>query len=213
MKLHPTPLFLRPLTQLLLCASLGLAAALPPRPALAQSRDTAAAAPPADKAGFSIGLSAEPLSSPESLGLPTYPGARLAPENEPDRTRSSERGQGTRSGNDLSGSGSLSLWGGSFGVQLRTVRLLSGDSVAAVSDFYRGALARHGTVLDCTAAAAESRQPPPSDKQALRCGDDRPVPGGAVLKVGRRSDMRLVSIKPTEQGTQIQLLHLVLRGD
>lgn len=154
----------------------------------------ASAAEPAGGGGFSAGLSVQPTATPAEIGLPLYPGARPYRE----------------SGEDGAGA-TLALWGGAFGMQLQTLKLRSPDSVDDLSTFYREAMSRHGKVLECTAESAA--EPTGHDDSALRCGKDQPPAGGRLFKVGLPRSMRIVTIEPVAGVTQVQLVHLRIRGE
>ncbi len=149
--------------------------------------------------GFSAGLSVQPRTSAAELGLPIYPGAV------PERERDGDSGEGA----------SISLWGGSFGMDLRALKLRSGDSVEAVARFYREAMARQGRVVDCSRDT--TTEPPPAeadgDGKLMRCGKDRAKPGGFVYKLALPGGVRMVAVEPVAGGgARIQLVRLLLRG-
>src|SRR5256884_3248140 len=53
-------------------------------------------------------------------------------------------------------SGKFGLWGNSFAFKLAVVTLNSNDSPQKVATFYKKALAKYGTVLDCGASSSEA---------------------------------------------------------
>lgn len=160
---------------------------------------TALGARASDKDGsLSAGLSIQAKATPEKLGLPYYPSA--VPHAEKD---------------DEKPGASITAWGGLFGLQLHTMKLKSNASPEAVAQWYREQLARLGPVLDCSQGKAADPPPLPdkqADKQVLRCGDDRPEPGGALYKLGTRADTRVVAVKPGADGSRIELVRIQLRN-
>lgn len=142
--------------------------------ALLIAASMAAAVPPAAAAGAGVELNER--SSPADVGLPAYPGATIRRDKPDD-------GEGLN----------LSLWGGSLGFKLALVKFSTTDPVDKVAAYYREAMGRYGTVLDCTGP----RPAAPADKKVLACNkDDKGEPGGRLYKVGTPQQQRIVSIKP-----------------
>jgi hypothetical protein len=88
----------------------------------------------------------------------------------------------------------------------------SKDAPTKVAGYYQKALAKYGTVLDCTNAA-----PTPegnNEKSAkLTCGDDKPDKGGMLFKAGTKEKQHLVGVQPNGSGTIFQLLYVEARGE
>lgn len=167
-----------------------LTAVLPPA-ARAADKDSA------QSDGFSAGLSVRKLDSAAQTGLPVYPGA-----------------QPLRDKDDDSAGASVGLWGGAFGFQLHALKLQSRDPVPAVAAFYREALSREGALMDCSQPQPEPARGPDSNKDSLlRCGSDKPAPGGQLFKVGTPKRVRIVTLEPSAGGTRIQLVRVELRAD
>lgn len=151
--------------------------------------------------GFSAGLSIQATATPEKLGLPYYPGAVPHVEKDDDKPGAS-----------------ITAWGGLFGLQLQAMKLKSNASPELVAQWYLEQLKRLGPVLDCSQGQAADPPPLPdkkADKQLLRCGDDRPEPGGALYKLGTRADARVVAVEPAEAGkggSRISLVRIQLRN-
>src|SRR2546429_6660796 len=63
-----------------------------------------------------------------------------------------------------------SLWGNSFAFKLAVVTLDSNDSPQKVATFYKKALAKYGTVLDCGASSSEAgdKNESQSDRKSTR---------------------------------------------
>jgi len=143
---------------------------------------------PAAAAGAGIELSDK--STPADVGLPAYPGATI-------RRDKADDGEGLN----------LSLWGGSLGFKLALVKFNSTDPVDKVAGFYRDAMARYGTVLDCTGPRPAA--PAPADKKVLACNkDDKGEPGGKLYKVGTPQQQRVVSIKPVGSRVEFDLVKI-----
>jgi hypothetical protein len=157
-----------------------------------------------DSPGFSAGVEARPEASANEIGLPLYPGAVQR-----------------RDGDDDSSGATLGLWGGSWGFRLSVLKFSTSDTPGAVAAFYREALGRYGTVLDCsrkpaTSAASGSNRSRSARRSAsidadgthlnLSCDDDEG--GGLLFKAGRPNDFRLVSVKSVDGATQFELLRL-----
>ena len=151
--------------------------------------------------GFSAGLSVQPSTTFEKLGLPGYPGATLYVEP-------GEEGQ--------KASASVGVNLGFFGVQVNAMKLRSSDSAQTVAAWYREQLARLGPVLDCSANGPADAPPladKKADKQVLRCGKDRAKPGAALFKLGHQQAQRVVAIQPLGAGgTKLTLVRVETRG-
>jgi hypothetical protein len=147
-----------------------------------------------DSIGFNLGQNA----SAKDLGLPIYPGSRRHQDN-----------------SDDSPALNMGLWGGSSGFKLFVLKMESADAPDKVAAFYRKALAKYGTVLDCT-------NPPPingnaddskkKSSKALTCEDEKPKPGEISLKSGTKAKEHAVGIQPNGGGTLYQLVYVETRG-
>jgi hypothetical protein len=141
------------------CGMLGVALSL-----AAQERPDKVAGSSKGSQGAGIYFSAEARA--KDVGLPIYPGAR--PYSDKDENQSSVK---------------FGLWGSSFAFKLAVVKLESNDSPQKVSAFYKKALAKYGTVLDCSAASSEAEdknENKPSHQ--ISCENDKPKP--------RRNDLQ-----------------------
>ena len=147
---------------------------------------------PETDAGLIVGARA----TAKEVGLPVYPGA--IPHRDPDK--------------DDSPAAKVGLWGNSFGFKLVVLKMESKDAPTKVADYYQKALAKYGTVLDCTNAA-----PTPegnNEKSAkLTCGDDKPDKGGMLFKAGTKEKQHIVEVQPNGSGTIFQLLYVEARGE
>ena len=138
--------------------------------------------PPPASEGFSAGISMDARADGIDLETPLYPGA--VPYKDRDDDKSSVK---------------MSLWGGLFGMHLAAGKYQSRDEVDRVAKFYRRALSRYGTPLDC--GAADAPRGKPKDGGPLTCDDDKPDAGGQLYKVGLPKNFRVVSVKPLPDGT------------
>jgi hypothetical protein len=147
------------------------------------------------------GLELSKAATVADLEMPLYPQASAVPERRDD-------------GNALR----LGLWSPNWGFKLTVLKFRSADGMDQVVEFYRTALAAHGTVLECTrgAAPASVHAPAPAASRGgpapLACEDDKPAPGVVVLKVGVKKDFRTVAIKPAAGGTEFDLVRLKTAG-
>jgi hypothetical protein len=140
--------------------------------------------------GAGIYFNAE--ASAKDVGLPMYPGARPHREKDDDST-----------------SAKFGLWGGSFGFKLAVVKLESNDSPQKVAAFYKKALARYGTVLDCGAASSQASEKEENESsKKLTCEDDKPKPGEMEFKAGTKEKQHIVGIGPNGTGSLFQLVYL-----
>jgi hypothetical protein len=142
------------------------------------------------------GLIVSARATAKEAGLPIYPGA--IPHKDPDK--------------DDSPAAKLGLWGSSFGFKLVVLKMESKDGPRKVADYYQRALAKYGTVLDCThAARTQEANADKSDK--LTCGDDKPDKGGMLFKAGTKEKQHIVGVQPNGTGTVFQLLYIEARGE
>ena len=144
------------------------------------------------------GIDVHPQSSMQEIGLPVYPGAKLA----------------AKDGEGEDGNVSMSLWGGSFGMKLLVAKYQSSDGIDAVQAFYRDALARYGKVLDCGGASLSAGASDSRTEIRLSCDRDDRREGKHVLKVGASDkDFRLVALKQEGKLVTIDVVRLVIKGD
>ena len=146
--------------------------------------------PEKGKQGAGIYFNAE--ASAKDVGLPIYPGAR--PHKEKDNDSESAK---------------MGLWGGSFAFKLAVVKLESNDSPQKIAAFYKKALAKYGTVLDCGAASSQTSEKDESESsKKLTCEDDKPKPGEMLFKAGTKEKQHLVGIEPNGAGSVFQLVYV-----
>lgn len=140
--------------------------------------------------GAGIYFNAE--ASAKDVGLPVYPGARPYKEKNND--------------ND---SVKMGLWGSSFAFKLAVVKLESNDTPQKVAAFYKKALARYGTVLDCSADSSKaSEKGEGKESNKLTCEGDKPDSGGVEFKAGTKEKQHAVGIQPNGSGSVFQLVYV-----
>lgn len=128
----------------------------------------------------------------KDVGLPVYPGARPHKEK-----------------NDDSESVKMGLWGSSFAFKLAVLKLESNDPPQKIAAFYKKALTKYGTVLDCAAGSSKAREKDESESsKKLTCEGDKPDPGGMTFKAGTKEKQHVVGIQPNGSGTLFQLVYV-----
>ena len=138
------------------------------------------------------GVAVRAIARASDTGLPSYPGAF-------------ERATDGKDSESLK----LGVAVGKLGVRLAVLKLYTEDAPADVARFYREALARHGTVLDCS----RGEPVPAPAKGSLRCDRDGPVQAGHLFKVGAPGNFRAVAVDRLGALTRIQLVRLRTKGD
>lgn len=174
-----------------LCAVLGVAALISASVAKAGSGNRGAQ----DKDGAGITFSKQ--ATAKDVGLPTYPGSKAHKDEKED-----------------SPSVQMGLWGGAFGFKLAVMKMESNDAPEKIAEFYKKALAKYGTVLNCsdTSKTASGKDKDESSNK-LTCDDDKPEKGGLVFKVGTKEKQHVVGIQPNGTGSLFQLVYVEARGD
>ena len=168
------------------CGAFGVVALL-----LASSASAGARGGAQDKDGAGITFSKQ--ASSKEVGLPVYPGAKPHKDEKED-----------------SPSVQMGIWGSAFGFKLAVMKLESNDAQEKIAEFYKKALAKYGTVLNCS---EPSQKPSAKDSNKLECGDDRPEKGGFLFKAGTKEKQHLVGIQSNGQGSLFQLVYVEARGD
>jgi len=144
------------------------------------------------ESGWHLNFGAMEQASAGDVGLPLYPGAR------------------PHKNNDHKNSGAH-VWAeaGPFGLKVAVVELESNDAPDKVATFYRPALTRYGALLDCS-VATHANQGHVSGE--LSCDTDKPERGELLFKAGKDMDQHIVAIKPSGQGSIIDLVFVRLEG-
>jgi hypothetical protein len=132
-------------------------------------------------------------ASAKDVGLPLYPGSKPAVDKKSD-----------------SQSANMGLWLGGTGFQLVVVKMQTPDSPEKVAAYYRKALAKYGTVLDCTNPPSQANEK--HTPNALSCDNDKTDAGGMLFKAGTKEVQHLVSVDHDGAGTIYSLVYLVAKG-
>lgn len=140
------------------------------------------------------GLIVSARATAKEVGLPIYRGSTPYKEKNKD---------------DDSPAAKLGLWGSSFGFKLVVLKMESKDTPRKVADYYTKALAKYGTVLNCTNAPPQQE----TDEKKLTCGDDKPDAGGMLFKAGTAEKQHIVAVQPKGNGTEFKLLYVEARGE
>jgi len=148
-----------------------------------------------DQCGAGVMLSKQ--ATAKDVGLPVYPGARAHKDEKED-----------------SPTVQMGLWGGSFGFKLAVMKMESNDAPEKLAEFYKKALAKYGTVLNCSDASQKaSGKDKGGSSNKLECDDDKPEKGRLVFKAGTKEKQHVVGIQPNGQGSLFQLVYVEARGD
>ena len=135
----------------------------------------------------------------EGIGLDVYPGAELVKKKDKDN-----------------GSADVNLSFGKFQLRVKAASYRTPDTPEQVSAFYRGAMKRYGTVIQCS-----HDQPvgtPTRTEEGLTCSDNDKKHGNVEdttgskyeLKAGSKQHQHIVAIEPEGSGTKFGLVALDL---
>lgn len=137
------------------------------------------------------------------LGLPVYPGAHVAPDKDGDK------------------SADVHLGFGQWQLRVRVVTYSTSDAQDKVLAFYRGAMGRFGTVIECDGNHAVGT--PSVTTEGLGCDEQYArhnvhVSGidddnGMTLRAGSRRHQHILAIKNGDGGTRFSLVELELPAD
>jgi hypothetical protein len=126
-------------------------------------------------------------------GLPVYAGARLRKKDD--------------SGDEKSANVNIST--SEFGLKVVAVEYESDDVPNKIIAYYKNELKKYGNVLECRTEGQHLKYEGDSDE--LRCEGNNH--GNTVeLKVGTKSNQRIVSIKPQGKGSDFALVYVRTRG-
>jgi hypothetical protein len=147
-----------------------------------------------DNGNFSAGITMGEHAEAKDLGLPIYPGSTPHKDN-----------------NDESSGANFGIFGGNVGFKLAVVKMETKEAPEKVAAYYRKALKKYGTVLDCTSAAAPTQAEKDAAEKSgtLTCDDDKAKPGEMLYKAGTKSQQHIVSVQPAEAGTTGSIYNLV----
>jgi hypothetical protein len=130
------------------------------------------------------------------VGLPTYPGSRFY-----------EDADGSSPAANLGLSTPL------FGFKVVAVKLETRDQPERVAAFYRQALSKYGTVLECSDRDNGNKsRSKAAHADELVCDPDDSGTHSVVYKVGTQENQRIVAIQPHGSGTRFDLVHFDIRG-
>jgi len=146
-----------------------------------------------DQKKFSAALNVSGTATAEDVGLPNYPGSKLVQESD-----KSESGANINFATPM------------FGFKVVAVKMITSDQPESVAKFYRDALSKYGTVLDCSYGV---KNKPKSSDEELDCDSDTSTKHELVYKVGTGKNQRIVAVKPHGTGSQFDLVHVDMRGD
>jgi hypothetical protein len=147
-----------------------------------------------DNSNFSAGITAGEHADAKDLGLPIYPGSKPHKDN-----------------NDDSSGGNFGLFGGNVGFKLAVVKMETKEAPYKVAAYYRKALKKYGTVLDCSNAPAPTQAEKHAAEKsgALTCDDDKTKPGEMLYKAGTKAEQHIVSVQPADAGASGAIYNLV----
>jgi len=143
------------------------------------------------------GLIVSARATAKEVGLPIYPGAI------PHKDKGKE--------ND-SPAAKLGMWGNSFGFKLVVLKMESKDAPKKIGEYYQKALAKYGTVLDCT-NVTRTQEDKDEKSEELTCSDDKPEKGGMLFKAGTKEKQHIVGVQPNGTGVVFQLIYVEARGE
>lgn len=143
-------------------------------------------------------------TSAADLGLPAYPGARIA------------------IGDDGDKSADVHLGFGPWQMHVRVVTYMSSDPQDKVLAFYKSAMGRFGDVLECQ--GNHSLGSPTVTGEGLTCREDSRAniringdsgnlsddDSGLTLRAGSRHHQHILAFKTTDSGTRYSLIELEL---
>jgi len=130
-------------------------------------------------------------------GLPVYPGARPKPKDDSDDEKSAN----------------VNISTSAFGLKVVAVEYQSNDGPERVAAFYRNELKRYGNVLECHTQkhGYQVAHADKGDAEELQCDGDNQ--GKTLeLKSGTKSNQRIVSIDPRDDGSDFALVYVRMRG-
>jgi len=145
----------------------------------------------------SAGVVFSKQATPKEVGLPVYPGAKLHKDEKDD-----------------SSSVHMGIWGSTFGFKLAVMKMESNDAPEKIAEFYKKALAKYGTVLNCSDGSQKGGGKDSNGaSNKLQCDDDKPEKGGMVFKAGTKERQHVVAVQANGQGSLFQLVYVEAHGD
>jgi hypothetical protein len=141
-----------------------------------------------DQTGAGVMVSKQ--ATAKDVGLPVYPGAKAHRDEKED-----------------SPAVQMGLWGSSFGFKLAVMKMESNDAPEKIAEFYKKALAKYGTVLNCSNPTQKpSTHSKSGSSNQIECDDDKPENGGMVFKAGTKEKQHVVGIQANGKGSAFQLV-------
>jgi len=135
-------------------------------------------------------------TSAADVGLPVYPGAAIAADNDGDK------------------SADVHMGFGDWQLRVKVVNYQTSDPQDKVIAFYQKALGRYGDVIRCQGDQAVGK--PTVTQEGLTCSEDNSkghvdISDGLTLKAGSRHHQHLLAIKQSNgPGTRFALIELQL---
>jgi hypothetical protein len=148
------------------------------------------------------GIHVSEQANAADVGLAVYPGARLKPKNS--------------DGNDESANVNISGFG--FGIKVVALQYESDDAPAKILSFYKDQMKKYGSVLECHTTGLNldmkmGEIDSDDNSHQLSCPKvDRSSSNNIELKVGKKDDQRIVSIKPQGKGSSFALVLVRTHG-
>lgn len=133
----------------------------------------------------------------KDIGLAAYPGAKLKPGDEHDKS-----------------SANVNISTPFFGLKVVAQTFLSDDSPEKITDFYKKELARYGSVVQCKGAwhGNTTTYKKGEGSQPVTCSNEDHSGDTLELKVGTNENQHVVAIKPSGKGTEFSLVYVNTRG-
>jgi hypothetical protein len=135
--------------------------------------------------------------SPEEVGLPIYPGARLKQKDD--------------DGEDKSANVNISGFG--YGLKVVALEYESNDSPSKVVGYYKDQLKRYGSVLVCHTSSVHVNTDIKKHNDGshdLTCSGDNGV--DIELKVGTEENQHIVAVEPQGSGSSFSLVYVRTHG-
>ena len=139
------------------------------------------------------GIHVSKAVTPEDVGVPIYPGARL---------KEKESGKGDKSAN-------VNISGFGYGLRVSAMEYESDDIPAKVVDYYKDQLKRYGNVLVCHTSHVNVNadiKDHGEGSQELTCEGATGV--NVELKVGTKENQHIVAVEPEGSGSKFHLVYV-----
>lgn len=130
-------------------------------------------------------------------GLPVYPGAQPAPQEDDGNKNNAN----------------LNIMTSFFGLKVVAVAYETDDPVDKVRDYYQGQLKKYGRVLVCRSSgvnASTNFNDNDSKSQSLSC--EQNSGNNFELKAGVHDNQHIVSIEPRDKGCKFALVYVQMHG-